>query len=185
MRITVLTSILGLAFASSSQAMVLATFQFNKGSLNPTSEAFDGSTSAIKLGSNITVDTQNGTLSADPNTNYTSENNRVSFKYTVTGLKPGETLTLDSASLNYAGIGPSVRVDFVVGSTFNPSTDPADGSGTFTRALSASGLTNGQTVTIHFGIRDSATTTDTYTLDNLTLKGTVEPQPSSYAQPSS
>jgi len=180
MKIKVLAATLMFAFVSSGQAIVLTNFQFDGGSLSPTTETFGGSTSAITLGSNITVDSVNGTLLASPSTTYTSTANRVSFDYTVTGLSAGETLTLDSASIDYTGFGGSVRVDFVVGSTFNASTDPTDGSDTFTRALSASGLTNGQTVTVNFGIRDN--NSDVYTLDNLTLNGTVVvPEPSSFA----
>ena len=186
-----------LLLAGYAHADIVATYDFTGGSLAPTTELFAGTAGDIVLGdttSAITADSMDDfltALSADVGTAIVDANNGLSFNYTVMGLAAGETLNLDSASIDYTGFVGSVRVGFNDAGT-PPSVNPADGNGTFTTApditpdptpnLTSTGLVNGDVVNIRFGFRDNDAGGQTYTLDNLVLNGTVVtavPEPSS------
>lgn len=165
------------------QAAVLATFDFTTDSLAVTSELFSGSTGNITLGSQYSTDADSLLYTADVNSSgfLGAATNTFSFSYTVTGLAAGESLSLDSLDFDYTGFDGSVRVSATDTGTFVGDEDPASGDGSFssTSNLTSTGLVNGDTVTVEFGIRDAPGTDQTFTLDNFTLNGTIVPEPTS------
>lgn len=172
-----------ITFAHAAQgSIVLAEYDFTGGSLAATTELYTGSAGSVSLGV-VAADNTAGNLFISDESNVIQTNINVTgalftFSYTVTGLEVGETLSLDSASIDYTNFGNTVRVDFTEGAFATE--NPATGDGTFTGNLTSVGLTNGDVATIRFGMRDNVGAT-TYTFDNLVLNGTVVPEPSSYA----
>ena len=133
-----------LLMVGDAHADIVATYDFTGGSLAPTTELFAGTAGDIVLGdatsatSAITASMTDDFLTAlgdDVSTAIVDANNGFSFDYTVMGLAAGETLTLDSASIDYTGFVGSVRVGFNDAGT-PPSVNPADGNGTFTHRIS-------------------------------------------------
>jgi len=174
-----------LLLAEAADADVIATYDFNGGSLAATNELF-GTASDITLGANWSAAADGLTGLGDNITgNINTPANGFSFNFTVSGLAAGETLALDSASIDLTNSVGSTRVDFSDTGTLQ-NTNPGLGDGNFTGPLTSTGLTNGSVVTVLFGYRDGNTGAgQTYTLDNVVLNGTVTaaavPEPCSFA----
>ena len=179
-----------------AQAATLATYGFDGGSLSVTSELYSGSSSDIVFSTGEygdpavtaaawSADVTNENISIlgdDVGTNVNlSTQSQFTFDYTVIGLLAGETLSIESISYDYTGFDGSVRVGASFGGSITTQ-NPTTGDSSHTTPLSRTGLVNGETVTIKFGLRDgSGGNGKTYTLDNLNLNGTVVPEPSSTA----
>lgn len=160
--------------AQASHADIIATYDFDGGSLAASSELFAGSAGDITLGANWSTSADGITaLGDDISGSIAAASNGFSFVYTVMGLAAGETLSLDSASIDFTNSVGSTRMDFSDAGALS-NTNPGLGDGTFTGPLTSTGLTNGSVVTILYGFRDGGTGAgQTYTLDNVVLNGTV------------
>lgn len=179
---------------ASTQAATLAEYTFTGESLSVSSELFTGSASDITLGSawvNSNTPTTDDFLTlnlANSNTNVAAAQNGFSFTYTVSGLSAGEALSLTSIAIEVEETVTRNTVRhsiFVDGLNITGSVDPASFPATidydFISADGYSSLSNGDIVTIQYGMRDNEA--GTLTADNFILSGEVVavPEPSSTA----
>ncbi|SMP78622.1 PEP-CTERM protein-sorting domain-containing protein [Neorhodopirellula lusitana] len=201
-----------LMVSGAARAAVVASFDFAGASLVATSQQF-GTAGDATLGSAFSTATGatlvglgDGSINTDGllynvgvgTTLPSDASNQVVFSFTVGGLAAGETLQIDSLSIDFAQAQNTER--------FNAYLDPANGAnptasfrnggntnppanGTYTEVinpLGAAGLgqtafSNGETFSVAFGSRDNGGGNTAF--DNLTLNGTVTavPEPSSIA----
>ncbi|MEJ6571448.1 MAG: PEP-CTERM sorting domain-containing protein [Akkermansiaceae bacterium] len=180
----IVTSItIGLSAVSFSYGATLVTYDFSSLSSKTELPQLLGSASNLRLTSAFTIssDVANSTLDL---IGTASNPNRIQFTYTVMGLGVGETLDIDSITIDLKGTGNGAT-NYVLNDTdsdtrlavsINPSTFT-----NLSQPGTRSGLVNDDVFIVRFGLRDNQSGTNPYEIDNLTLNGTVNavPEPSS------
>ncbi|MGJ8641628.1 MAG: PEP-CTERM sorting domain-containing protein [Opitutaceae bacterium] len=205
MKKSILTLTTGLFVASLSQAAIVASYDFEEGSLEASFEQF-GTAGDATFGSAFSTATAatltpfgDGSVNTD-GLLYNSgigtaapgdASNQVVMTFTVGGLDTGHTLQFDSVQIDFAGTSNTTRFHGFLdgasirsGGNFNP---PA--SGTYIEALNISSaaattgqtvFSNGDTFSVAFGTRENGGGNTAF--DNFVINGTViVPEPSSYA----
>ena len=184
----------GAAFITTSQASIIASYEFTGGVLAPTTQQF-GTASAVTLGSAFVAQNDNLFYEANIGTPEPGDpSNQVVFNFTVGGLNADEFLEIDSLELDYASVSGTTRFNaylddaaganptasFRSGGNFNPE----NGNGSYLELLNpnsnaAAGQTafsNGDTFSVAFGTRDGNRNAADHTIDNLRLNATIIPE---------
>lgn len=175
----------GLAAASTSYGATLVSYDFNSVSSKTELLQLQGSASDLTVTSHFTINSgvANATLdSIGTNSNIQT----IKFTYTVMGLGAGETLDIDSFTIDLKGTGNGATnyalndtdIDTRLTVSINPSTFT-----NLSQPGTRSGLVNGNEFIVRFGLRDNQTGSAPYEIDNFVLDGTIiaVPEPSSAA----
>jgi len=169
-----------------TQATTIATWDFTLGSTAATSAYGTGTMNAGALTYARAAEGRWAVQTQNTETNlYTNYQNGagLEFTYTVSGLASGEAIDITSASIDAtASVNDTggFRVDFneVSTNTFVGNTV----AGTFMDTVSYTGLTNGDSITLYFTVRDGLDDVTSHFFDNVILEGDVYtvPEPTSF-----
>ena len=168
-----------------ANADTLAFYDFS--TVGATSVLAGSSSSDLDIGTGWSLGS--GTINGDTISITTNGNlHDVSFDFTVGGLGVGESITIDTYSIDLTGKYYNTNSKFSLTSAVNGTAFKFDetydwgSSETFSKSPNIAGLGNGDTLQVRFSLRDNQTAiTESYALDNFTLTGTVVPEPGTYA----